>query len=168
LKSKILKGTFSVVACLAVFIPTMPVLHAAPRAKRATSSTRSAAPAKPSSRAVRAHGVAAHSRGRARHSSVHARKTSWKPSQQAPQADRIQEIQAALSREGYYTSAPSGKWDADTQDAVRHFQEANSSIPTGKLDAATLQKLGLGSDVAGLSPPRMAPPAPVSSQPPSY
>jgi peptidoglycan hydrolase-like protein with peptidoglycan-binding domain len=76
------------------------------------------------------------------------------PGQKAPSADRIQEIQSALSREGYYKGDPSGKWDSDTQEAMRRFQEEHDLTGTGKLDAQSLQKLGLGSDIAGVSAPR--------------
>jgi len=73
----------------------------------------------------------------------------------APTSDRISEIQTALGRGGYYTTDnPSGKWDADTVGAVQKFQSANGLDATGKLDALTLQKLGLGSDVAGVSAPK--------------
>lgn len=73
----------------------------------------------------------------------------------APTADRISEIQTALGHGGYYTTDnPSGKWDADTVGAVQKFQSANGLDATGKLDALTLQKLGLGSDVAGVSAPK--------------
>jgi len=74
--------------------------------------------------------------------------------QKTPTADRIQEIQSALAREGYYKGDPSGKWDSDTQDAMRHFQEEHDLTGTGKIDAQSLQKLGLGSDIAGVSAPR--------------
>ncbi|HWF36933.1 MAG TPA: peptidoglycan-binding domain-containing protein [Candidatus Acidoferrales bacterium] len=76
------------------------------------------------------------------------------PTQMAPTSDRISEIQTALGRGGYYGTDPSGKWDADTVDAVQKFQSANGLDVTGKLDALTLQKLGLGSDVAGVSAPK--------------
>ncbi|MFZ0460928.1 MAG: peptidoglycan-binding domain-containing protein [Candidatus Acidiferrales bacterium] len=72
----------------------------------------------------------------------------------APSADRTDEIQSALQRGGFYPGDPSRKWDANTQAALRRFQEANGLPPTGKLDALSLQKLGLGSDVAGVSAPR--------------
>lgn len=72
----------------------------------------------------------------------------------APTSDRISDIQTALSRGGYYSGDPSGKWDADTVDAVQKFQSSNGLDMTGKLDALTLQKLGLGSDVAGVSAPK--------------
>ncbi len=84
--------------------------------------------------------------------------------QKAPTADRIEEIQSGLSRAGYYKGAPTGKWDASTVDAMKRFQQANGLTPTGKIDALSLQKLGLGSDVAGLSAPELNPP---SSAPPS-
>lgn len=71
-----------------------------------------------------------------------------------PAADRTEEIQSALERGGFYSGNPNGKWDGGTQEALRRFQTANGLPPTGKLDALSLQKLGLGSDVAGLSAPR--------------
>jgi len=77
--------------------------------------------------------------------------------QKAPTPQRIQEIQAALAREGTYQGRPSGKWDTTTVEAMKRFQSAQGLSPTGKLDALTLQKLGLGSEVAGRAAPR--PPA---------
>ena len=71
-----------------------------------------------------------------------------------PAADRTEEIQSALERGGFYSGNPNGRWDGGTQEALRRFQTANGLPPTGKLDALSLQKLGLGSDVAGLSAPR--------------
>ncbi len=81
-------------------------------------------------------------------------RTRHVPGQKAPATDRIQEIQTALSREGYYKGDPSGKWDSDTQDAMRRFQEEHDMTGSGKIDAQSLQKLGLGSDIAGVSAPR--------------
>lgn len=82
------------------------------------------------------------------------------PSQKAPTADRITEIQSALAREGYYQGEPNGKWDGKTVVAVQKFQSANGIDANGKLDAPTLQKLGLGSDIAGVSAPKpVAPPS---------
>lgn len=91
------------------------------------------------------------------------------PIQKAPTADRIQEIQSALAREGYYKGDPSGKWDEETQDAMRRFQEEHDLTGTGKIDATSLQKLGLGSDIAGVSAPRPPQPAagPAKSPAPS-
>jgi peptidoglycan hydrolase-like protein with peptidoglycan-binding domain len=87
------------------------------------------------------------------------------PSQKAPTADRITEIQSALARGGYYQGDPNGKWDSNTIAAVQKFQSANGIEADGKLDAPTLQKLGLGSGIAGVSAPKPAAPAtPPSSQ----
>ncbi len=74
--------------------------------------------------------------------------------QMAPQADRIREIQGALVKAGHYTGEPSGKWDASSVAALKSFQEANGLKATGKLNARTLQVLGLGSETAGIAPPR--------------
>jgi hypothetical protein len=83
---------------------------------------------------------------------------SREPSQKAPTPERITEIQSALARGGYYDGDPNGKWDANTVAAVEKFQSGHGIESSGKLDAPTLQKLGLGSDIAGVSAP-----APVKS-----
>jgi peptidoglycan hydrolase-like protein with peptidoglycan-binding domain len=77
--------------------------------------------------------------------------------QKAPTPERIQEIQTALAQRGSYTGAFTGKWDGNTVEAMKRFQASHGLNPSGKLDALTLQKLGLGSVVAGRSAPR--PPA---------
>ncbi|MHB8410901.1 MAG: peptidoglycan-binding domain-containing protein [Candidatus Acidiferrales bacterium] len=71
----------------------------------------------------------------------------------APAPERTEQIQSALERGGYYSGNPNGRWDGGTQEALRRFQAANGLPATGKLDALSLQKLGLGSDIAGLSAP---------------
>ncbi len=73
--------------------------------------------------------------------------------QKAPTADRISEIQQALAKDGSFTGKPNGKWDESTIEATRKFQEAHGLNATGKLDAKTLQQLGLGSQTAGVAPP---------------
>ena len=75
----------------------------------------------------------------------------------APTPDRIAEIQTALARENAYQGEPNGRWDTATVAAMKRFQSANGLEPTGKIDALTLQKLGLGSEVAGKGAP--TPPA---------
>jgi peptidoglycan hydrolase-like protein with peptidoglycan-binding domain len=94
----------------------------------------------------------------AAHKSSHGKKSSKKSrrrerGQKAPTPDRISEIQQALAKDGSYTGAPSGKWDESTQDALRKFQESHGLNPTGKLDARSLQQLGLGSQTAGVAAP---------------
>ena len=73
--------------------------------------------------------------------------------QKAPTPDRISDIQQALAKDGSFTGKPNGKWDASTIEATRKFQEAHGLNATGKLDAKTLQQLGLGSQTAGVAPP---------------
>lgn len=90
--------------------------------------------------------------------------TRRQPMQKAPTSDRISEIQSALSRNGYYQGDPNGKWDSNTIGALQKFQSDHGLDANGKLDARTLQKLGLGSDIAGVSAPR--PITPGSTTPP--
>src|SRR6266404_5604350 len=54
----------------------------------------------------------------------------WEKGQKVPAPDRITEIQQALAKDGSF-----------------------SGTPSGKLDAKTLQKLGLGSQTAGVAAP---------------
>ncbi len=84
--------------------------------------------------------------------------------QTAPTPERIKEIQAALARAGFFQREPNGKWDNYSQEAMLKFQQANGLKPTGKLDALSLQKLGLGSEIAGLAPPRPPSEASASSE----
>ena len=74
-----------------------------------------------------------------------------------PTSDRITEIQQALAKDGSYSSAPNGKWDESTVVAMKKFQTTHALNPSGKLDALTLEKLGLGSTTAGVAEP-VAPP----------
>lgn len=73
--------------------------------------------------------------------------------QKTPTPERISEIQQALAKDGSFAGTPNGKWDAATVEAMRKFQAGHGLNPTGKLDALTLQKLGLGSDTAGVAAP---------------
>lgn len=94
----------------------------------------------------------------AAHKSVHGKKSSKRSrrrerGQKAPTPDRISEIQQALAKDGSYSGTPNGKWDASSEDALRKFQESHGLNPTGKLDAKSLQQLGLGSSTAGVAAP---------------
>jgi peptidoglycan hydrolase-like protein with peptidoglycan-binding domain len=77
----------------------------------------------------------------------------WEKGQKVPTPARISEIQQALAKDGSFTGAPNGKWDDSTVDAMKKFQDAHGLNPSGKLDAKTLQQLGLGSSTAGLGAP---------------
>src|SRR5437660_12329758 len=96
-----------------------------------------------------------------------SKKSSKQRGQKAPTADRISEIQGALAKDGSYSGEPNGKWDDSTVAAMKKYQAAHGLNPSGKLDARTLQKLGLGASTAGVAPPvaplgatsRLQPPA---------
>ncbi|HXN71215.1 MAG TPA: peptidoglycan-binding domain-containing protein [Candidatus Acidoferrales bacterium] len=81
------------------------------------------------------------------------------PTQKAPTAARISEIQSALARNGYYQGEPNGKWDSNTVAAMQKFQSSNGLEASGKLNALSLQKLGLGSSIAGVGAPKPVQPA---------
>lgn len=85
------------------------------------------------------------------------------PTQKAPTAQRICEIQSALAHGGYYQGTPSGKWDSNTVAAMQKFQSDNGLSTSGKIDALSLEKLGLGSGTAGVDAPKPA--TPVNSAP---
>ncbi len=93
----------------------------------------------------------------ARHSSKKVSSRRKQKGQMAPTPDRISEIQNALAKNGSYTNTPNGKWDDTTVEAMKKFQGAHGLNPSGKLDALTLEKLGLGSQTAGVAEP-IAPP----------
>jgi|SRR5579862_1084761 len=91
-------------------------------------------------------------------SSKKSRHSRREPTQKAPTPERISEIQSSLARGGYYQGDPNGKWDSNTIAAMQKFQSANGLDPSGKLDATSLQKLGLGSGIAGVSAPKQPTP----------
>ncbi len=88
----------------------------------------------------------------------------------APTRDRIIEIQHALGSAGAYQGEPTGKWDAASIEAITRFQSSHGLTATGKINALTLEKLGLGSETAGRgaplarAPATAAPPAPAGSE----
>jgi murein L,D-transpeptidase YcbB/YkuD len=82
------------------------------------------------------------------------------PTQKAPTPERLTEIQSALARGGYYQGTPNGKWDSNSVAAMQKFQSENGLTSNGKIDATSLQKLGLGSGTAGVDAPKaVAPPS---------
>jgi peptidoglycan hydrolase-like protein with peptidoglycan-binding domain len=85
------------------------------------------------------------------------RRKARQRAQTAPTPARISEIQSALAAQGAYKGQPNGKWDAATAQAMKDYQSAHGLTATGKLDALTLQKLGLGSEIAGRAAPLPTP-----------
>jgi peptidoglycan hydrolase-like protein with peptidoglycan-binding domain len=83
--------------------------------------------------------------------------------QTAPTPERISEIQSALAAQGTYKAQPNGKWDSATIQAMKDFQGSHGLTATGKLDAPTLQKLGLGSEIAGRAAPLPPPQTPTAN-----
>jgi peptidoglycan hydrolase-like protein with peptidoglycan-binding domain len=82
------------------------------------------------------------------------------------------EIQTALQKDGSYQGEPTGKWDAATTEAMKKYQDKIGVTPTGKIDAISLNKLGLGSETAGKGAPApvastSAVPAPAPADPPT-
>ena len=102
----------------------------------------------------------------AKHSSKRGRKGSWRHhGQQAIDADRAGQIQAALIREKYLDGEPTGKWDQRTRDAMQRFQEDNGWQTKVVPDSRALIKLGLGPSHDDLINPdtAMAPMAPIAA-----
>jgi peptidoglycan hydrolase-like protein with peptidoglycan-binding domain len=62
--------------------------------------------------------------------------------QMAP--ERVEQIQQALIGAGDLHGAPTGRWDAETRDAMSRYQAENGFGVTGLPDAKSLMKLGLG------------------------
>jgi peptidoglycan hydrolase-like protein with peptidoglycan-binding domain len=94
--------------------------------------------------------ASARSKSHVRKSSKHSKRERG---QKVPAPERISEIQQALAKNGSFTGTPTGKWDDSTVEAMKKFQADHSLNPSGKLDARTLQKLGLGSQTAGVAAP---------------
>jgi hypothetical protein len=64
--------------------------------------------------------------------------------QQKIDVERTHQIQDALIRQHYMTGAPTGKWDASTEEALRRFQADNGWQNKTVPDSRALIKLGLG------------------------
>ncbi|MFB3777659.1 MAG: peptidoglycan-binding domain-containing protein [Bryobacteraceae bacterium] len=64
--------------------------------------------------------------------------------QQKPSPERYSEIQNALIARGYLQGPASGDWSAESVAALKRFQEEQKLEATGKIDALSLIRLGLG------------------------
>ncbi|SRR5579871_695082 len=138
----------------ALFASAAPVASAARRPAAAQSSSSNSSGKSSPTSAPRKKRTSAKSRGKSR---------SRTRAQMSPTPDRIREIQAALQKDGFYEGEPTGKWDAATVDALRKFQDKNGFPSTGKIDALSLNKLGLGSETAGRGAPLPATTPPSSN-----
>lgn len=101
---------------------------------------------------------ASHPATKSSHHAVHHRKSRKTKirGQKAIDGDRVLQIQQALAREHYLKVKPSGKWDASTQDAMRHYQAAQGWQTKTVPDSRALIRLGLGPDQEHLLNPESA------------
>jgi hypothetical protein len=66
--------------------------------------------------------------------------------------ERVRILQQTLKEFGYFTSAPSGQFDAQTQQAVKRFQRANQLGDDGLVGRRTLMLLlHIGADALALA-----------------
>jgi hypothetical protein len=80
----------------------------------------------------------------------------YRRGQQKIDAQRTHQIQEALIRQHYMTGAPTGNWDASTEEALRHFQTDNGWQNKTVPDSRALIKLGLGPNPDHLLNPESA------------
>ncbi|MGH9430006.1 MAG: peptidoglycan-binding domain-containing protein [Terriglobia bacterium] len=80
------------------------------------------------------------------------------------QPERAEQIQQALIDVGDLHESPTGRWDAQTRDAMRQYQQQHGFQTTGLPDAKSLMKLGLGPHPL---PPDADPVAQAKSFPPT-
>jgi len=93
------------------------------------------------------------------HSSSHTgskrskkRSRSAAPSYQLhPDPDRYRQIQQALADRGYFKGQVNGQWNEDSVDALKRFQTDQRLDADGKINALTLNGLGLGAKHDGTS-----------------
>ncbi len=144
----------SLVTALVCVCPSLTAAGPAPRTNPQQQSSSASSAAKPAPAKKK--------------TSAKKRSAKREPTQKAPTPQRISEIQSALARDGFYQGEPNGKWDSNTIGAMQKFQSSKGLEPSGKLDALSLQKLGLGSSVAGVSAPKPpTPPAPAGPAAPA-
>ena len=77
-------------------------------------------------------------------SKARKRVVARKRTQQKPTPERYTEIQTALIARGHLQGPATGVWSTDSAAALKRFQEEQKLEPTGKLDALSLIRLGLG------------------------
>lgn len=93
----------------------------------------------------------ASSHGRARGRS--ARRAPAPSYQLHPDPQRYQQIQQALADRGYFKGAVNGQWADDSVDALKRFQADQKLDNDGKINALTLNGLGLGPKHDGSTAP---------------
>lgn len=61
----------------------------------------------------------------------------------------VKKVQETLRSDGYYQGRVDGLMGPQTRAGIRQYQKSNSLAATGRLDAQTADKLGVGSESAG-------------------
>jgi peptidoglycan hydrolase-like protein with peptidoglycan-binding domain len=112
---------------------------AAPKQPSSTAKKSPAAP-KRSAASKAAAGKSAAASKSARNKRVVARSRV----QRQPAPERYTEIQQALVDKGYFSGKADGVWGPDSVAALKRFQEDQKLEATGKIDALSLIRLGLG------------------------
>lgn len=62
-----------------------------------------------------------------------------------PSNDVVRAVQEALKEKGHYNGQIDGNWGAETQAALKAFQQSSGLEATGQLDEETKEKLGMSS-----------------------
>ena len=78
-------------------------------------------------------------------------------SQTRPSRERYRQIQQALTDAGFDPGPVDGFWGPNSEDAMADFQESHDLEPTGRIDALSLIRLGLGPQHETLETPAQPP-----------
>lgn len=115
----------------------------APAKKSAAKSTAKKAPVKRSA-AKKSTGKAGARRASTSRTPVR-KAASWRSRQGAPTPDRYKQIQQALAAKGYLKPEDAtGRWDSNSVEALKRFQDDQKIAGTGKINSLSLIALGLG------------------------
>jgi peptidoglycan hydrolase-like protein with peptidoglycan-binding domain len=157
-KKKLNRLFFAALAAGTLTVPVVSAQGDATTAKKpAQKASHTSTAHSTTSHSSTTHKTTTHSSSKQHTSSKRKARTKKVKGQAAPTPERINEIQEALAKKGVFTGTPTGAWDDSTVDAMKRFQSTNGLNPSGKLDALTLQKLGLGSETAGIAAPILPP-----------
>lgn len=149
-RSTLLVSGTLIVACLC----TLPASGAPQDSSTSTAAKKSAPSKSPHSPAKastthKTHPPTAKASGKSTaysHSSKHSshKKVAKLRGQQKIDSERARSIQEALIREHYLTGEPSGTWNAESEEAMRHYQGDHGWQTKEVPDSRALIKLGLG------------------------
>jgi len=77
-------------------------------------------------------------------------------------AKEVSAVQMELREQGYYKAKPNGILDQETRTALRRYQTEHELTASGRIDRATLEKLGIEYPVTGKEKDRAQPKGVVS------